>query len=94
MRRSLKSKILLRLAPIFLFVCVLVSINFFHTESSPAGARSCPACHFLSSALATLAIIVAALVVIFAAAFLAIVDPVRVYETVVFDSLSRSPPSL
>jgi len=82
-----------RLLPILLFVCVVVSINFFHTETSVSGSRDCPACRFLISALATLAVLVALLSIVFIVRYLAAVEPVRAYEAFVLNFSTRSPPS-
>jgi hypothetical protein len=84
----------LDLIPIFLFVCVVVSINFFHTETTLDGSRDCPACHFLTSALATLAVLVVFLSIVLIAVFLVAVEPVRIDEAFVLDLSTRSPPAL
>jgi len=84
----------LRLIPILIFLAVVVSINFFHTETTLVDSRDCPACHFLSSTLATLAVLVAVLSIVLIVAYLAAVEPVRAYEAFVLNFSTRSPPSV
>jgi len=48
-----KEKKLLNFLFFFLFISLVLFINFFHTEKTIKKSDSCPACHFQSSSITT-----------------------------------------
>ncbi len=74
------------------FAAVALGINFFHTETGLCGRNDCPACHFLTSSMATGPGVVFALPSLLCRGTLVPAELSFVSETVVFALCSRSPP--
>ena len=81
------------LAILILYAVVSLSVNFFHTETTPWEKPDCPACHFLH---VSLALTIVCFLFTAVRALLWTVTP-RVLEhafrTLLRSPLSRSPPS-
>jgi len=74
----------------FLFICLL--INFLHTEKTIRDDSFCPACHFLTSALATGQIHFFSLPPLILLATFISLDSPSAKGIFILSSFSRSPP--
>jgi|GEM_PF-1821166 len=89
-----KTQIILAFVLFTVFSGLTISFPFFHTEDSlNANKKICPACHFQTSALSILNIIIV-LIINFVCLFFLKKDAIfPKSETLFLPSLSRSPPS-
>lgn len=76
------------------FAAVALGINFFHNETGLFGRNDCPACHFISSSMATGPGIVFALPSLLYRGTLVPAESYLLGETVIFSLSSRSPPQV
>lgn len=74
------------------FAAVALGINFFHNETGLFGRDDCPACHFITSSMATGPGVVFALPSLLCRGTLAPAESFLLSETIVFALSSRSPP--
>jgi hypothetical protein len=74
------------------FAGITLGINFYHTETGPAGRNDCPACQFLTSSLSIVPGAVFAVPAVLCRGVLVPVEPVNSNEVVVLSLGSRSPP--
>lgn len=82
----------LSLAVLLAFAGVALAVNFFHTETGPAGREECPACHFLTSSLSTSPGPVVVVPALLCRGTLPAAEPLCSNDVVVFALGSRSPP--
>jgi len=77
---------------LLLFLCVLLTINFFHTEKKLHSVESCPACHFQQSFLSVGPTVPIQLPPLFLVAILPCLDLSQKTSVFCIDLVSRSPP--
>jgi hypothetical protein len=74
------------------FVCVTLSINFFHSERSIKSDNACPACHYLASVFASAEIDFFCLPALIFLSTLDLRECFPVRDILLISPLSRSPP--
>jgi hypothetical protein len=77
---------------LLLFLCVLLTINFFHTENKLHSVESCPACHFLQSSLSVGPAVPIQLPPLLLVAILPFLNLSEKMSVFCVDLVSRSPP--
>lgn len=80
------------IAFLFIFLGLILSINFIHTEDTLQRSNSCPACQFQSSTLATAQINFFHLPQLSVLEVINIFESIHVQQLVYITPSSRSPP--
>jgi hypothetical protein len=82
----------LSLIVLFIFVAVILSIEYFHTEKGALDSPFCPACHFIASALGSLSEAILFFLVFFIVGRVSIpISPLREMR-IIFSLICRAPP--
>jgi hypothetical protein len=77
---------------LWIFLLILLTVNFFHTEKNLDHSGSCPACHFQISSLSLTPILPVQLPALLLVETLSCLDSSVNAAVFVIDRVSRSPP--
>jgi hypothetical protein len=77
---------------LWVFLFVLLTVNFFHTEKNPENCGCCPACHFQESSLSLTPSLPVQLPALLLVETLSCLDSSVNAVVFVSDRVSRSPP--